>query len=82
MKSENNCSISDLPYCGLIKLDLYKDCLPDPSRLKRGDDFYKGFMNLKGERIINDRTYHRASNFSFNRAIIQDKDRNLSLIHI
>lgn len=38
--------------------------------------FLVHYTKEEGEIIINDTTYHRVNNFSFNRAIIQDKHKN------
>ncbi len=80
MNSENNCSTSDNLYCGLIKLNCYGSRRVDSLGRIITSNFYQGFMNLKGETIINDNTFRRVSNFSFNRAIIQDNARNQFII--
>ena len=72
--SKDNCWIDDVPYCGLIKMRLNISGKP----YKKGFYFdtysHTGFMNLKGEIVINDTLIKSANNFSSNRAIARDKD--------
>ena len=80
LEPENNCNIAGGPECGLIKLNCYKSREADSLGRIITSGFYKGFMNLKGERIINDSSYLQASDFSFNRAIIKDIDHHQFII--
>lgn len=80
IEGKNNWYISGLPYCGLMKLNFYKQWKSDSLGGLMTSNAHEGFMNLKGELIINDSSYQRVSNFSFNRAIVKDNARNQFLI--
>jgi hypothetical protein len=80
-KSENNCWITDDVYCGLVKMSLYKYWLPERDGTSfTTEKMYDGFIDLKGEMVINDTTYLGAESFSDNRAFVKHASGYYSVI--
>lgn len=78
---KNNCWIDGNIHCGLAKMNLYKYWLPEEKGISYSSEkMYGGFINLKGEIVINDTTYASVKDFSDNRSFIQNKDRNYFII--
>lgn len=77
---KNNCWIDGNIHCGLAKMNLYKYWQQQDSTSYTTEKSYEGFINLKGEIVINDTTYESVNDFSDNRAFIKDKDRNFFII--
>lgn len=78
---KNNCWIDGNIHCGLAKMNLYKYW----QQGEKGTSYtteksYEGFINLKGEIVINDTTYESVKDFSDNRAFIENEDRNYFII--
>lgn len=79
--SKNNCWISGNIHCGLAKMNLYKYWLPEEEGTSfTSEKIYEGFINLKGEVVINDTNYLSVTDFSDNRAFVENKDRNYFII--
>ena len=81
-KSHKNSSWLDGDiHCGLVKMNLYKYWLPEKNGISyTSEKTYEGFVNLKGELVVNDTNYKYVYDFSENRAFVQDDDRNTFLI--
>lgn len=78
---KNSCWIDGNINCGLAKMNLYKYWLPEEEGTSyTTEKSYEGFINLKGEIVINDTTYESVKDFSDNRAFIENKDRNYFII--
>jgi hypothetical protein len=78
---KNHCWIDGNIHCGLAKMNLYKYW----QQGEKGTSYtteksYEGFINLKGEIVINDTTYESVKDFSDNRAFIENEDRNYFII--
>jgi hypothetical protein len=69
-------------HCGLVKMSLYKNWVAEENGdIYSSENNYDGFINLKGEIVINDTNYRDVEDFSDNRAFVQDEDRNYSIIN-
>lgn len=78
---ENSSWIDGDIHCGLVKMNLYKYWLPEENGISyTSTKTYQGFVNLKGELVVNDTNYKYVYDFSENRAFVQDEDRNTFLI--
>jgi len=79
--SGNNSSIEGVPHDGLIKMQLLRDMGPEaempPSTYK---NIYAGYINLKGEMIIDNDSFKEGTDFSNNRAFVRDKSGKYSII--
>lgn len=79
---KNNSWIDGDVHCGLVKMNLYKYWLPREGFVSYTPErTYEGFVNLKGEPVINDTNYKYVEDFSCNRAFVQDEKRNTFLIN-
>lgn len=67
-------------HCGLAKMSLYKYWLKNENALYSTEFGYEGFINLKGEIVINDTTYTSIKDFSNNRAFVETKNREYFII--
>ncbi|HEY1053972.1 MAG TPA: WG repeat-containing protein, partial [Emticicia sp.] len=61
---------------GLVAININKPWLSEDKRFTYSDDkSYDGFMNLKGEIVINDTTFYDVEDFSENRAFVKSNDK-------
>lgn len=72
----NGSYISDDFHDGLALVYLHKEKKDETST----DDSYQGYINLKGEIVLNDTINDYLKNFSFGRTFIEDKDDNYRLM--
>ena len=78
---KNNCWLDGDFHCGLARMNLYKYWQPEESGTSyTTEKNYEGFVNLKGETVINDTNYVRVSDFSDNRAFFQNENRDYFII--
>lgn len=69
-------------HCGLAKIYLYKYWIPEEKGvISTSEKAYHGFINLKGEIVINDTMYRYVNDFSDNRAFVRDEGWHVSLIN-
>ncbi|MBX7154080.1 MAG: WG repeat-containing protein [Bacteriodetes bacterium] len=78
----NQCYLEGTLHCGLAKMHLYKYWIPE----KRGvysssENSYQGYMNTKGEIIINDTTLEAVKDFSDGRAFVKNKNGHYSILN-
>ncbi len=73
---KNSSWIAGNVHCGLAKMNLYKYWVQDNGGYSTGYS-YEGFINLKGEIVINDTTYESVKDFSNNRAFIRNKEQEI-----
>lgn len=59
-------------HCGLAKMNLYKYWLSKDKDSYAYENNYEGYINLKGEIVINDTTFESVEDFSDNRAFVKD----------
>lgn len=79
---KNNSWIDGDIHCGLVKMNLYKYWLLREGFISYSHErTYEGFVNLKGEPVVNDTNYKYVGDFSCNRAFVQDEKRNTFLIN-
>ena len=68
-------------HCGLAKINLYKNWVLEQEGISySSENVYEGFINLKGEVVINDTNYKWVKDFASNRAFVVDDDRNNFMI--
>lgn len=67
-------------HCGLAKINLYKNWLVEKEDSYSTQNSYEGFINLKGEIVINDTNSKYVEDFSDNRAFVS-RDWKYSMIN-
>ena len=71
---KNKIRIDGTVSCGLVKMNLYKYWLPEKEGTSwSSNKSYEGFMNVKGEIVINDTTFKQVYDFSDNRAFVKNE---------
>lgn len=82
-RSHNNHSWIDGDiHCGLAKINLYKYCKYEEGGVTYYVNInYEGFINLKGEIVVNDTSYIYANDFYENRAFVRNKDSDFFIIN-
>jgi hypothetical protein len=79
--SGNHNSIEGVPLDGLIKMQLFRDKTPEVERPPSTyENIYAGYINLKGELIIDNYNFKEGTDFANNRAFVRDKSGKYSLI--
>jgi hypothetical protein len=78
---KNNSYIEGDFYDGLAKVNLYKYWIPEEKGILRtSQKNYEGFINLKGEVVLNDTNYIYVNEFSCGRAFVKKKNGDYILI--
>ncbi len=79
---KNNKNIDGNMHDGLAKIYLYKHWLPEAEGISfTTQHSYQGFINLKGEIVVNDTLFKYVNDFSDNYAFVQNTDHQYSIIN-
>lgn len=72
---KDHCYISGDFHDGLAVINLYQHSIPEQDNTAYDSDkMYEGFVNLKGEVVLNDLTYKSVKDFADGRVFIENKD--------
>lgn len=79
---EDDCYIKKDFYNGLAVISLNKDWkFKNKGAFSSYSNRYEGYINLKGEIVLNDTNYNKLKNFSSNRTFIHEKSGEIKMVN-